>query len=158
MVNFCWFQSPDRTPGHNFVQLINPKREDLQQGAREPLGFEHDQTGPSSTNPSASWAPVAHPSMVRPLKCYVPRYAVDQIPWVPTWALRLVASDSDASSFGLELEDKKCSKLVRLKTLSLSLSLSLSSWISWISVTLSNESGVEHGPAGGPASPHGGLP
>ena len=37
----------------------------------------------------------------------------------------MVASDSDASSFGLELEDKKCSKLVRLKTLSLSLSLSL---------------------------------
>ena len=129
------------------------QQKDLNQLTR--LG-EHDQTGPSSTNPSASWAPVAHPSMVRPLKCYVPRYAVDQIPWVPTWALRLVASDSDASSFGLELEDKKCSKLVRLKTLSLS--LSLSSWISWISVTLSNESGVEHGPAGGPASPHGGLP
>ena len=98
------------------------QQKDLNQLTR--LG-EHDQTGPSSTNPSASWAPVAHPSMVRPLKCYVPRYAVDQIPWVPTWALRLVASDSDASSFGLELEDKKCSKLVRLKTLSLSLSLSL---------------------------------
>ena len=36
----------------------------------------------------------------------------------------MVASDSDASSFGLELEDKKCSKLVRLKTQD-SLSLSL---------------------------------